>query len=110
MTIVYDEGNIWIETHSIGINTNDAAGRVASVAVPPDRVGGTYLAGSVTCRVSSNNDNSQTVGQVELLVNGGSPSVGSVVATIQIRVNKTIGTAGVSAQSYLVSIMFRQTH
>jgi len=107
LTIIFQVGkNFWIEYHLMSITLPDAAGLAVSGTTNLDRAG-SFLGSSVMIAFQSNNDNTQAMAGAAEIRTGAAINFGDTVASIQIRQNKQIGTAGATAVTYHVLVFMR---
>jgi len=111
MVIIFQKGDeFWIEIGSVALSIPDAAGNAQSSIVNLER-SGNYIGGTVIASTSSDNDNTQAIGLVELR---GSPtgtlSFGVFTSGVRVRINKQIGTAGASNVTFHFLIFMRGSH
>ena len=112
MTIIFDNGNFWIESHIALVTTNDAAGiYTSSPTITLDRPGH-YIGCACALVDAPSNDNSQAMGAIQVNVsNGGGFSTaayGDQVSTIRVSIQKIAGTAGASPNIVAVIIYLRK--
>jgi len=111
MVIIFQKGNeFWIEFLSVALSIPDAAGNSQSSIVNLER-SGNYIGGSVIATTSTDNDNTQAIGLVELR---GSPtgtlSFGVFASGVRVRINKALGTAGASNVTFHFVVCMRGSH
>jgi len=109
LTIIFENGDeFWIEQIRPTVDLEDAAGRYNSDAFALERTGN-VLSFSCVGQAVQNNNNSEAVGSVEVRdASGANISYGERLSQIRVRVNKQIGTAGTTTQTYQVTLFMRK--
>jgi len=109
LTVIFTNGDFWIESVVVTVTLEDAAGRYTGVTALTKH--GRFVGGSVGGDDSTNNDNTQAVAGVpEIKASGGGLDInyGDPITQIALRVTKQAGTAGNTIVDYFVLVYLRK--
>ena len=94
MTIIFDNGEFWIEYIRLSVTLQDAAGDYTASAVNLAREGH-YMGMGSTPTDGGNNDNARNCGLIEISINGfAAPTIGDTVSNLRAVIHKAVGTGG----------------
>lgn len=111
MTVIMFHPEGWIESHFVTISIPDAAGSFETGVIPVSKAGN-VMAAYVTMVDGVSNDNIQTLGVVGIIRGTPTPvvdlSLGLPLTGFILKGSKTLGTAGVTVQSFNVVLFMKK--
>jgi len=105
---ISDDGNMWIEYHSIPVTMLDAAGNYDSAVQNLDKPG-RFVGGFVQAIAGGGiNDNTQATAQLLLLDESAGTVYGKSITGVRVRVLKQAGTFGAVIVTFAVIVFLKK--